>query len=330
MASVFLGRADLFVIISRLLVIRLLAALCGVLLGVLSLNVARAEASPSVLSPSPASWNFGGSDIHSGGGTPQTITFTNNTAGTVNVSTDSLVGADASAFQLSANTCPSAVLPSTASCNVQVSFHPTTVGAQNASLELTDSSGTLDVPLSGTGITGTLSATPNNVVFQPQPWYDGGQQTQPITIQNSPNAGVQTTSVTITGPDASRFYIPAGQNCATQQYGPGSICGMGVGFSPPNGPGSFHAQLEISSDSLSSPLIIPLTATALNGPTIVLTPPVTDFGDVAIGKSATRAVTVSNYGDFPLQIQGSFTVGSHTSFPVTADGCSGQNVNPGS
>ena len=204
------------------------------------------------------------------------------------------------------------------------------MGSQSASFELTDDSGTLDVLLSGTGITGTLSATPNAVDFQPQPWFDGGQQ-QGITIQDSPDAGVQGSSATITGPDASLFYIAFGQNCATQQYNPGSTCGMGVGFNPPNGPGVFHAQLEISSDSLSSPLIVPLNATALSGPNAVVTPVQTDFGDVAVGKSVARTVTISNNGDSPLQVQGSFIVsGSPLSFPVTADGCSGQVIDPGS
>ena len=202
--------------------------------------------------------------------------------------------------------------------------------AKSASLELTDDSGTLDVPLMGTGITGTLTANPNPLNFTPQPYYNGGQQ-QGINIQNSNDAGTQASSGTITGPDASRFYIAYGQNCTNQQYGPGNGCGMGVGFNPPNGPGTFHAQLEISSDSLSSPLVIPLNATALNGPHAVVGPLQTDFGNLAIGNSASQTVTVANDGDAPMQIQQAFMVtGTPSVFPITADGCSGQVVNQGS
>ena len=85
---------------------------------------------------------------------------------------------------------------------------------KTAALEITDDSGTLDVPLSGTGITGTLSATPNPVAFTPAPWFYGGQQ-QSITIQDSNDAGVQVNSAVITGPDASRFSIGWGQNCGS-------------------------------------------------------------------------------------------------------------------
>lgn len=289
---------------------------------------ASARAATSVLSPSPASWDFGNHDVHSGGGPSQTFTFTNNTAGNVDVSGDTIIGpAD---FLLSFDTCPGAFLPPTSSCSVRVTFSATSTGAKTASLELNDDSGTLDVPLTGTGITGTLTATPNPLDFTPQPYFDGGQQ-QGINIQNSNDAGTQTTSATITGPDASRFYIAYGQNCTNQQYGPGDGCGMGVGFNPPSGPGTFHAQLEISSDSLGSPLIIPLNATALSGPHAVISPSQTDFGNIAIGKSASRTITIANDGDSPMQIQQAFMVtGTPSVFPITADGCSGQVVNQGS
>jgi hypothetical protein len=211
----------------RLLAVVLTLAVAG-LLG----TSASARAATSVLSPSPASWDFGSDDIHSGGGPSQTFTFTNNTAGNVNVSSDIVVGSDAADFQLSSNTCPGAFLPPSGSCSVQVTFHATSTGAKSASLELNDDSGTLDIPLTGTGITGTLTANPNPLNFTPQPYFDGGQQ-QGINIQNSNDAGTQTTSATITGPDATRFYIANGQNCTNQQYGPGNGCGMGVGFNPP-------------------------------------------------------------------------------------------------
>jgi hypothetical protein len=291
---------------------------------------ASARAAASVLSPSPASLDFGNDDIHSGGGPSQTLTFTNNTAGGVNVSSDVVAGSDAADFQLNFNTCAGAFLPPSGSCSVRVTFQATSTGARSASLELTDDSGTLDVPLTGSGITGTLTANPNPLTFTPQPYYDGGQQ-QGINIQNSNDAGTQATSGTITGPDASRFYIAYGQNCTNQQYGPGNGCGIGVGFNPPNGPGTFHAQLEISSDSLSSPLIIPLNATALNGPHPVIGPLQTDFSNIAIGNSASQTITVSNDGDAPMQIQQAFMVtGTPSVFPITADGCSEQVVNQGS
>jgi hypothetical protein len=287
-----------------------------------------ASAATSVLTPSPVSWDFGSIDIH-GSSPMQTFTFTNNTAGSVAVASASIVGPNATAYRVSSDGCSNSFLPTSAQCSVQVMFVPTATGPQAASLEIADSSGTLDVPLAGTGITGTLSASPNPVTFSAQPWFYGGQQ-QSITIQDSNAAGVQATTAVITGPDASRFSIGWGQNCGTQEYVPGTMCGMGINFNPPNGPGTFSAQLEITSDSLSSPLIIPLSATALSGPHVVVTPPETNFGDVAIGSSVARTVTVSNDGDYPMQVQGTLLItGAPSELPVTADGCSGQVISVG-
>ena len=307
----------------------LFATVCALaLIGLLG-TTASARGATSVLTPSPASWDFGNDDVHSGGGPNQTFTFTNNTAGNVNVSGDTVLGPDASQFQTNSDNCPFAFLPPNGTCSVQVTFNATSAGAKTATLELTDDSGTLDVPLSGTGITGTLSANPNPLTFNPQPYFNGGQQ-QGLNIQNSNDAGTQATSATITGPDASRFYIAWGQNCGFQQYGPGQGCGMGIGFNPPNGPGTFHAQLELSSDSLSSPLIVPLSATALSGPVATPSPTHVSFGNVAVGSISYQTVTYTNTGDFPLQIQDAFVTGDPQTFPHIADGCSLHTINVGS
>jgi len=307
---------------------RSLAITSAILLTALIAMSSTAWAAPSVLTASPTTWDYPNADIHTGGPS-QTFTFTNNTPGLVTVNGVGVVGTDASAFQVNSNGCMFNILGTGGSCTVQVNFNPTSPGVQTAALEISDDSGTLDVPLSGTGITGTLSAIPNPVAFTPQPWFNGGQQ-QNISIQDSNDAGVVATSAVITGPDASVFSVGWGQNCGTQQYVPGTTCGMGINFNPPNGPGVFHAQLEIRSDSLSSPLIIPLAATALNGPIAVVTPSQTEFGDVAIGSAVARTVTVANHGDYPMQVQGTLLIsGTPSDLSVTSDGCSGQTVTVG-
>lgn len=282
------------------------------------------------MTPSPASWDFGNQDIHSGGSPGETLTFTNDTADNVSVYSDTLVGTDPGEFQITADTCSAAFLLPIGFCTVQVSFVPNQTGEVTAALELDDDTGTLDVPLSGNGITGTLNADPDPLEFQSEPYYDGGEQ-QGITITDSDDAGTLATAGTITGPDASMFYIANGQNCADQLYQPGNQCGVNVGFNPPSYAGSFNADLEIDSDSLSGPLIIPLSATTLNGPQPVLTPAQISFGDVAVGAGESKTVTLANEGDAPMQIQEAFVVsGTPQAFPITADGCAGQIIYPGS
>ncbi len=307
-----------------LTLVMILASIC------LLVAAASARADTSVLTPSPASWDYGNQDIHSNGNSGEMFTFTNNSADNVSVYSDTIVGVDPGDFQITADTCSAAFLLPIGFCTVQVSFVPSAIGEVTASLELDDDTGTLDVPLSGNGITGTLTANPNPLDFQSEAYYDGGEQ-QGITITDSNDAGTLATAGTITGPDASMFYIANGQNCVEQLYQPGNQCGINIGFNPPNYAGSFNADLEVASDSQSGTLTIPLSATTLNGPEPVLTPAQLSFGDVAVGKSESKTVTLSNEGDAPMQIQEAFVVsGTPLAFPITSDGCAGEVIYPGS
>jgi hypothetical protein len=264
-------------------------------------------------------------DVHTGAHQNTSVTFTNGGASDVTVSSATITGTDPSQFNITGGDCVGATIGSGNACHLDVEFVPTTRGAKNAQLSLVDDSGTVDVPLSGTGITGTLTADPNPFAFNPQPWFFGGQQ-QSLNLNVSSDAGVQVTSANITGPDASLFYIAWGQNCLNQTYGAGGGCGMGIGFNPP-GPGTFNAQLEINSDSASSPLVVPLSAMPLNGPHLTITPGQLSFGAVAVGQERTMTAVVANDGDAPLQIQQLlFITGRPDVFFVTGDTCSGQTV----
>ena len=286
----------------------------------------------SALTASPPAGNFPGGDIHGAPGPNETFQITNPTDGPVTINDVEITGLQANQFSLGPDFCQGVGLNPADKCDVTVMFHPSSKGAKSATLELTDSDGgTLDVMLTGAGMTGTLTANPDPVVFNPQPYFFGSQ-TQNINIQNSPDFSTQASSLAIVGSDAGQFSIAYGQNCATAFFFPngGNSCGMGIQFNPP-GPGTFHAELAVVSDSDSSPLVVPIEATALHGPTEDVSPRQTDFGDVEIGKSVARTITIANHGDYPLQIQQAFMVtGTPSNFPITGDRCSGQNVAPGS
>lgn len=170
---------------------------------------------------------------------------------------------------------------------------------------------------------------PGSVDFSPAPYYYGPQQ-QGFQLRNpDSNWATQASSATITGPDAARFSIAYGDDCFTRLFFASNSCGLGVAFDPP-GPGTFDAQLEVASDASDSPLIIPLSATALSGPRVVVSPDPIDFGEVSIGQEATQAVTLANEGDAPMQAQQLlFITGRPDIFFLTGDNCSGQIVAPG-
>lgn len=273
------------------------------------------------LTPEPAQLDLGTQGIHNGSTPSLPVRFDNSTGADLSVSSVSIVGLDATDFSNS-NDC-SFVLDGT-SCTVNVSFNPATPGLKAAQLEVVDDNGTVTVPLSGTGATGTLSGSSPS--FNPQPYFFGGQE-RDANISNASAFAVAGTNATITGPDAAFFSV--GFNGCQFVLNPGNNCSVGINFNP-TGPGTKNAQLELSNDGTTDPLVIPLSATALAGPNAVISPAQTSFGDVAIGSaSAPRTFAIENAGDFPLQVQQIFVLsGTPQLFPISADSCSSHVILP--
>jgi hypothetical protein len=300
-----------------------------VLVAALAWFASPAAASPA-LTADPTSLDFGDGDIH-----PQnqnnvfrSVTLTNTGNDAVSVTSTNVIGTNDTSFTVNNNNCASAFLFPGQQCQVQLRFTPTVLGPVSAQLDVEDDSGTTLVDLSGNGITGTLSASPSSVTFNPQPWYFGGQS-QGVNLNVGANAGVVIESATITGPDASAFNLAWGSNCFNQFFYPFNSCGIGVGFQPP-GPGSYSAQLEITNDGTATPIVVPLSAVALNGPHLTLTPSQVAFGSLAVGQDATIAVRALNEGDYQTLVGETVVVtGLPDVFFVTGNACDGAILAPG-
>jgi hypothetical protein len=308
-------------------------ALLGVLLGVAPALAAPGPA-PSGLTPSPAQLQFGAVGIHYGGSPQQSVTFTNESPSPVTVTPATVTGADASRFQVAYDGCANQTIWPGGNCAVEVRFQPGDLGEKSAALavELLGE-GTLEVPLSGAGSTGTLAANPASPSFSAIPYTrsnheESQNETEQVNIE-AHDAGVQIESVSITGPDASSFSVQYG-NCEGNQLPASNWCDAGIRFQPLS-PGQKHAQLVVKSDAQNGTLVVPLEGEGLYGPKIDLDSDESLLGDVTIGSAAWHTFTVSNDGDYPLFIQQSFTVsGTPQMFPLLADTCSGQIVQPGS
>ncbi|HTA15790.1 MAG TPA: choice-of-anchor D domain-containing protein [Solirubrobacteraceae bacterium] len=275
------------------------------------------------LTPTPTQLDFATQDIHNGGTNFQTVKLSNSTGVGVAASSIETTGPNAVDFSDNSN-CD--FIADGESCAINVSFDPTTPGAKSAKLEIVEDNGTINVPLTGTGATGTLSDSSPN--FGPsQPYYFGGQE-QSANISNNSLFSAQATTATITGSDAAFFSV--GYNGCQFTINPGNNCSVGVVFNP-TGPGTKTAQLELSNDGTTNPLIIPLSATALSGPDAVISPSLNDFGDVAAGStSPAKTVSITNAGDYPLQIQQLLVIsGAPQLFPISEDLCSSKVIAPG-
>jgi hypothetical protein len=216
-----------------------------------------------------------------------------------------------------------------ASCNLRIVFDPQEAGLFNDEVTMGYEAGAgpalLGVPVSGTGVAGTLQANGPN--FNTQPYFFGGQQ-QGMSVSNISSYTVKVATATITGDDAASFYL-FNSNCDNTTLGPGQNCFLSVGFEPTQ-PGTYEAQIEFSNDGTSDPLIVPLSVEVLEGPVAAITPTSADFGVVEVGSAADPEVfTVTNEGDFPLQIQQLLIIsGSPQNFPVSDDLCSGAILMP--
>lgn len=215
------------------------------------------------------------------------------------------------------------------SCNLVVRFAPQALGPVSgaATVEYNDSvePRQLEIPTSGTGVTGTLAG--GSLSFNTQPYFFGSQQQQ-VNVTNTSTHAVVAENATISGPGAARFNVNF-SSCNGNLLPPGSNCSVNVQFNP-IAAGTFTASLEVQNDGTLSPVVIPLEAIALAGPKAVITPNSIDFGIVKVGSIApSETVTISNAGDFPLQIQQLLIIsGTPTLFPIGLDTCSGQEIAP--
>jgi hypothetical protein len=298
------------------------------------------------LTPSPEEVEFGEVDVH-GGGSRQTVTFEHTFPKPVEekIRSVKLVGKIASGFQIVSDSCSGRILyRSPESCSVEVSFAPGAVGARSATLEVVvkeveegeegEVLEEIEVPLSGEGITGTLTASTSSLGFSAIPYTgaskgEGSQnETEELTIRNTAvAAAVRTDSVKIAGPGASSYSVQWG-NCENNYLAPGNTCTVGVRFEP-TALGANDAELVITSDASNSQVVVPLEGEGLHGPRISLSSKQALLGEVPIGSSTWQTFTLTNSGDYPLGVQQAALIsGTPLMFPVLSDTCSGQEIKP--
>jgi len=310
------------------------AALLSVLM-LIGVLLAASQALAAIdLAPSTPQLAFGEVDVHYGSSPRQTVSFSDVEPLAVTlIESASVSGADAANFQIVADGCSGVQLENGKACSIEVGFETLGVaGARTASLQLLTSEGTIEVALSGTAATGTLSANPSSLSFSGIPFTAPGShtegennETEGLNIENSVNASTHVEAASIAGPDASSFSIQ--WNCEGVTIGAGNSCGMGVRFQPTS-PGPKTASLVIDNDS-GTPLVVPLQGVGLDGPQLSIDSVQALLGSVPLGSSARHTFNLSNTGDYPLFIQRAFLVtGTPLMFPILTDSCTGQILYP--
>lgn len=273
-----------------------------------------ASAPATVLST--VSLAFGNQPINTSSA-PQSVTVTN--SGSANLIFSSaavtLSGTNAADFTLSENTCNGTDVAPGATCSVLVSFTPSTIGAETATLSFVDNASTSPqtIGVSGTGVTvPAVTLSPAGLVFNSQ---STGTTSAPqaVSLTNRGSTSLSITSITV----STSFNET--NNCGSSLVASGS-CTINVVFGPTS-VGSLNGTLSVADSAANSPQTASLTGTG-TGPVANLSPPSIVFGGQIIGiASGIETTTVSNTGNANLTISSvSISGGNAGDFAIVSSG----------
>ncbi|HEX8815420.1 MAG TPA: choice-of-anchor D domain-containing protein [Terriglobales bacterium] len=191
------------------------------------------------------------------------------------------------------NNCTSTLAPGK-TCQINVTFTPSVVGDESASLQ-EDYSGSkaLLMPLSGTGTDQvyTVSLNPTSLTF---PLLLVGQtsQGQYVTLTNTGNQPVNIKSIATAPPFAETNNCPATLEA-------NDSCDIEVTFSPTDY-GVVNGTLSVTDNAQGSPQKVTLSGT---GTSVVISPTAINFGNQPVGTSSVPVpFTISNLGTSALTI----------------------------
>jgi hypothetical protein len=219
--------------------------------------------------------------------TPQAATLTNVGTLAVTITSIAVTGGNAATDFAQTNNCPS-TLAANASCQVTVTFTPTTTGTRTAAVLVTD--GSSDSPqginLTGTGITSTISLSPSSLTF-PNQYVGTSGLPQTVTVTNHGTVSVSITSVTASPSDFGVL------NSCGSSLAVNASCSIGVFFDP-TASGSRTGTLTITDSATGSPQVVGLSGT---GQDFSMSAP-SSSASVTAGQTANYTITISPGGGF--------------------------------
>ena len=168
--------------------------------------------------------SFGSQNIGTTSGA-LTTTLSNPGTDVLSIASITVVGADASEFTITANTCPASLAPN-GSCTISATFTPAAAGNRGAWIEVTDNANNVTgsgqhVVVSGTGVpVPQAGVSPPSLTF-PNQVINTASVAQNVTLSNAGTGPLTISGIAITGTNATYFTdasgcgisLPAGANC---------------------------------------------------------------------------------------------------------------------
>src|SRR5208337_3933771 len=227
----------------------------------------------------------------------QPVTLSNTGSANLTISSIAIAGSVTGDFAVAATgtTCStSAALAAGTNCTISVTFTPTIVGSESASLSVSDSDtdNPLTVPLSGAGVLlPAPNVSPKSLSFNNQ--LVGSTSTpQPVTVTNTGTLALDISALTISSGWTQT------NNCLPSVAANAS-CTINVSFQPTTG-GSQTGTLSLTDDAVGSPQTVSLSGTGLV-PVVSLSATSLSFpGQTVLNPSAPQTLMISNTGNGAL------------------------------
>ena len=266
-------------------------------------------ASPSLSFTAPR-MEFGQQTIGAQNIPPLFAGVTNTGNAPLTVTNLGIVGPNSSDFTLVlVEACTNAPILSGASCSFEVSFQPSVVGPEEASMAITDNAPGSPQVLQIGGIGGGPLAVPSpasqNFGNVPE-----GSSTGFVTMSlvNEGNENLTISNIATSGQGVAQFNVQDGTCLANSVILPQGSCSFEVSFAP-TGTGSYSAAVVITDDSANvtgAQQVIPIMGAGVTpAPLANLLPAMLTFGEQAVGTtSASQIVTLTNVGGTILTVTG--------------------------
>jgi len=230
------------------------------------------------LGANPASVAFG--SVQLGNNQAQTITLTNSASSSVTISQ---ISASGTGFSLSGVSTP-ITLGAGISTTFTATFTPAAAGAVagNVAITSTASNPSLNVGLSGTGVTAaTMAASPSSVGFGSVQVGSTQSQTERLTNSGGSVLHIATATVTGAGFGTSGLNVPTTLN-------PGQSLTFNVTFTPAGG-GAANGSLTLTADGSVPNLSVALSGTATTPGQLSVSPATANFGSVTVGATQNQS-----------------------------------------
>ncbi|MGB6251573.1 MAG: choice-of-anchor D domain-containing protein [Terriglobales bacterium] len=291
--------------------------------GTTTVSLSGTGTTPSQLTASPSSLNFGNVQV----GSSETLSeiLTNSGSSSITISQATLTSAS---FALSGLALP-LTLGAGQTTTFSVTFAPQSAGSSSGSINITStaSDSNLSIPLSGMGVAqGTLTANPSSLAFGSVQVGNTASLSETLT-----NTGGSTVSISQVSLSSASFSV-SGLNEFPITLTPNQSVTFTATFAPTSS-GAVSGNLSVASNASDSTLNIALSGTGTAAGTLAVSPASLNFGNVNVGSSSSlngiltasgAAVTVQpasdSNGEFVLSgisLPATIPAGQSATFTVT-------------